>query len=402
MAVVDVLQQYNERVEKSVADMDGESLRDLLSMRSTLGNDAMEVYVLEGGSLPRAMPEPWSTLPELVQNRFAAASALNASNWVEACAYLSQAVTVYLNILASDNAWSLPLLQSLATDLRLIAEQADAQLREEGLKASKLVEVERVLKRAFTTTNNDRRDIDEMSRRIGTLGVINHLLKVYFKLNNLRLCNNVTRAVTAPNFPDFESTFPVAHRVTYMYFSGRLHLYDDRCEEAVRDLTYAFERTPARYEKNKRLQLLYLIPAKILMGSLPSDNLLYKYNMTWFQDIATAIRTGNLRLFDDAVERHEEFFIKKALYLAIEKMRPLVYRSLCKRVFHVMESNKIKIDAFRISLNVCGVDMTRDEVECILANLIYNNYIKGYLAHKVGYVVLSKKNPFPKLDGLRM
>lgn len=39
------------------------------------------------------------------------------------------------------------------------------------------------------------------------------------------------------------------------------------------------------------------------------------------------------------------------------------------------------------------------QVECIVAILIYKNLIKGYFAHKSKVVVLSKQDPFPKLNG---
>ena len=36
-----------------------------------------------------------------------------------------------------------------------------------------------------------------------------------------------------------------------------------------------------------------------------------------------------------------------------------------------------------------------DEVECILANLIFKGLIKGYISHQKQTLVLSKKDPFP-------
>ena len=43
------------------------------------------------------------------------------------------------------------------------------------------------------------------------------------------------------------------------------------------------------------------------------------------------------------------------------------------------------------------VDM--DEVECIIANLIYRGTIRGYIAHTKRTLVLSKANAFP-IEGL--
>lgn len=154
---------------------------------------------------------------------------------------------------------------------------------------------------------------------------------------------------------------------------------------------------------NVRHVLLYLIPAKILMGVLPSNAMLERFDMRWFVDISNAIRTGDLHLFDDAVEKYEEFFIRKALWLAVEKMRPLVYRSLIRKVALSMSSTKemqikVPLDFIRIALLMCKKEMQMDEIECIVAKLILNDYIKGHISHKVGYLVLSKKNPFPQLQ----
>lgn len=39
------------------------------------------------------------------------------------------------------------------------------------------------------------------------------------------------------------------------------------------------------------------------------------------------------------------------------------------------------------------------QVECIISILIFKNLVKGYFAHKSKVVVLSKQDPFPKLNG---
>jgi nuclear mRNA export protein PCID2/THP1 len=37
-----------------------------------------------------------------------------------------------------------------------------------------------------------------------------------------------------------------------------------------------------------------------------------------------------------------------------------------------------------------------DEIECIVANLIYQNKVKGYITHQKRTLILSKSDPFPK------
>jgi hypothetical protein len=47
-------------------------------------------------------------------------------------------------------------------------------------------------------------------------------------------------------------------------------------------------------------------------------------------------------------------------------------------------------------MNWCQEDVDMSEIECILANLIYQGKIKGYISHKGGLLIVSKQDPFPK------
>ena len=38
--------------------------------------------------------------------------------------------------------------------------------------------------------------------------------------------------------------------------------------------------------------------------------------------------------------------------------------------------------------------------QCVLANLIYRKYLKGYISHKARTLVLSKQQPFPPLQSI--
>jgi hypothetical protein len=49
----------------------------------------------------------------------------------------------------------------------------------------------------------------------------------------------------------------------------------------------------------------------------------------------------------------------------------------------------------QIALEVVGQSISIEEVECIVANLIYQGHIKGYISHKLKILVVSKDNAFP-------
>jgi hypothetical protein len=45
-----------------------------------------------------------------------------------------------------------------------------------------------------------------------------------------------------------------------------------------------------------------------------------------------------------------------------------------------------------------GEPTDMDEVECIVANLVFDGHIKGYISHQKSCLVLREKDPFPKKD----
>jgi hypothetical protein len=62
------------------------------------------------------------------------------------------------------------------------------------------------------------------------------------------------------------------------------------------------------------------------------------------------------------------------------------------------QANQVSLQLFLEALNWCGCGMDIDEVECIVANLIFRKFIKGYISHKLRVLVLAKNDPFPSLS----
>lgn len=59
------------------------------------------------------------------------------------------------------------------------------------------------------------------------------------------------------------------------------------------------------------------------------------------------------------------------------------------------------IESFLTALKFAGeTEMTIDETQCIVANLIYEGKIKGYISHQHNKLVVSKQNPFPPLNAV--
>ena len=85
----------------------------------------------------------------------------------------------------------------------------------------------------------------------------------------------------------------------------------------------------------------------------------------------------------------------RGTYLLLEKCKTVCYRNLFKRIHIVLEKHQISLNQVAKALKWLGMPIDLDEVECILANLIFRGYIRGYLSHAKRVLVLSKRDPFP-------
>ena len=166
-------------------------------------------------------------------------------------------------------------------------------------------------------------------------------------------------------------------------------------------LTYAFQHCHKKSKKNKRLILMYLIPVKLLLGYIPKYNLLKKYNLMEFWDLIEAVKKGNLQNLEMVMCQQEAFLINAGIYLIVEKLKLIAYRNLFKKVYLVLNTYQIDINSLLCALRTYGhMDIDMDETENLVAILINDGKIKGYISHQHKKLVISKQNPFPSLSSL--
>ncbi len=136
-----------------------------------------------------------------------------------------------------------------------------------------------------------------------------------------------------------------------------------------------------------RLILTYLIPCHLLTThTLPSDRLLQPFPklQRQFLPLAEAIKKGDLHAFDVALQEGEEEFIKRRIYLTLERGRDIALRNLLRKVFIAggyeeakdgaapLRRTRIPVAEFATAMKIKdGGDIDTDEVECLLANMIY-------------------------------
>lgn len=83
-----------------------------------------------------------------------------------------------------------------------------------------------------------------------------------------------------------------------------------------------------------RLILTYLIPIRLTRGILPSTALLEPHSQLSliYTPFVEAIRSGNLRRFDETLVWAEQRLLLKGTYLAVESAREVCLRRLLKKM----------------------------------------------------------------------
>lgn len=141
---------------------------------------------------------------------------------------------------------------------------------------------------------------------------------------------------------------------------------------------------------HQRLILTYLIPCHLLTThTLPSRTLLRPYPRlsSLFTPLCICIRSGNLSGFDAALAAGEDEFVRRRIYLTLERGRDIALRNLLRKVFisggyeegkdggEKIRRTRIPLDEFvaavRLGSRADGNRVESDEVECLLANMIY-------------------------------
>ncbi|VEN34856.1 unnamed protein product [Callosobruchus maculatus] len=391
------LAQYLQIIDRSWRGQDGYKVAQFLSLRHE--HSRYPNYQQEH---PESLVEKFLVpgIDELVTFHLKVLYYLGKGDYMEAYQQQSNMVQVFAKIFQSqkEENWSLPIMYTVCTDLRLVAQKAEKERFRATEKPGEILEkAAECLMGCFRVCAADNRSGEEDTKRLGMLALVNQLFKVYFRINKLHLCKPLIRAIESS---PFKESFPLGQQVTYRYFVGRKSMYDSDYKAADEYLTYAFENCHRASRKNKRLILIYLVPVKMLLGYIPSKKVLEKYDVLQFWELVQAVCQGDLKLFDQLMEKHESFFIKCGIYLIVDKLKIVAYRNLFRKVYLILNTHQIPVESLMNALQFLGQDVDLDETQCIVANLIYEGKIKGYISHQHRKVVVSKQNPFPPLTSL--
>ncbi|CAB4318639.1 unnamed protein product [Prunus armeniaca] len=366
------INDYLNRFSDAVSTQDGASLKQLLSLSSNNPAilslvDALNVFQDANRLIKQSDND--TQFGEILVHLFRAFQSYRVGSFIDSYQAFEKSANAFIQEFRNwDTAWALQALYVIAYEIRVLAERADKELASNGKSPEKLKGAGSFLMKVFGVLAG------KGPKRVGALYVTCQLFKVYFK-------------------------------VTYMYYTGRLEVFNENFPAADHKLSYALRHCNPQSEANIRMILKYLIPVKLSIGILPNDWLLEKYNLVEYKNVVQALKRGDLRLLRHALEEHEDRFLRSGVYLVLEKLELQVYQRLIKKIYIIqkqkdpIKAHQLKLEVIVKALKWLEISMDLDEVECIVAILIYKNLVKGYFAHKSKVVVLSKQDPFPKLNG---
>ncbi|KAJ7668147.1 hypothetical protein B0H17DRAFT_950074 [Mycena rosella] len=313
----------------------------------------------------------------------------------------SQLVSLFFRFFIENRGWTLPALFSILRDLRDLAHDADWHAKVHSEQSECMVEAARIVAKAFSNCMTDRNSPVDESRKWGVYYVVGLAMKSYFKVKRISLTKNIIKVLeNNADIPALE-LYPRSHQVvTYRYYLGMLSFLNEEYVKAEQELTLAFYHCHTAAHENQTRILAYLIPLRILRGHLPSDELLYRFPILAdvFAPFIAAIRTGDIAAFDSALERRETRLIELNLLLTLEKARELCLRGLFRRVWVASaKGTRIPLSMFHCALRISGIKVEVEEAECLVANMVYKGFMRGYISHEKQMVVLASTNAFPRL-----
>ncbi|XP_034890853.1 enhanced ethylene response protein 5 isoform X3 [Populus alba] len=247
--------EYLNRFSDAVSFQDGASLKQLLSVSSNSPSllslaDSLNVFQKQDANRLIKQSDKYSQFGEITAPFFRCLQSYRIGNLLDAYHAFEKAANAFLPEFRNwESAWALEALYVIAYEIRILAERADRELASNGKSPEKLKGAGSFLMKVFGVLAG------KGPKRVGALYVTCQLFKIYFKLGTVHLCRSVIRSIETARIFDFEE-FPKRDKVTYMYYTGRLEVFNENFPAADHKLSYALMHCNPHHEANIR-NLLY-------------------------------------------------------------------------------------------------------------------------------------------------
>ncbi|KAI8325080.1 hypothetical protein GQ54DRAFT_295717 [Martensiomyces pterosporus] len=327
-----------------------------------------------------------------------------AADTDEQCRLMCRVADAFIPVFSRPGVyWLVPVMRAVAFGLFQAAQTQDKLTKDTAAHVQAASRLQSLLNNVLSD-----RDALPNSKHLGALFVAGLLIRVSMYIGAMppahAAVGNVAKAKLSLSF------FTNRDVMAYRYWVGRYFLVCYRVEAARKELDYAFNACPAFHRHNKRAILRHLIVANMIRGRLPAQGLLEKYEMEpVYAELVRHFRIGNIAGFQAALVANMEFFRSQGNFLILlERTEILMYRNVLKQLARILangERSKIltysnMLAVFQVASQNFSMDVF--EMESILASLISQKYVHGYLFHHQQVLNLSAKLPFPPIESVAL
>ena len=243
-------------------------------------------------------------------------------------------------------------------------------------------------------------------RKFASFYLTLHLIRVNFSINNFKFTDAHFKFIERVDTQEI-NMLPKAWHVQVAYYKGRYYMYNNNFVAARDELVKAFGMSnsdPAATENKKRI-LRYLIPVEMINGRFPSRELLERYGLVEYIDVTVAAMKGDMQALEQCISQNMDLYIQSGVFTVIERLRMVTLKNFVKRVANAVKvtpelqvmskDTLVNLNLLYVPLREWDDELDLDELQCLLANLIANGLIKGYISHEKRILVLSK-DAFPE------
>ncbi|RDW37645.1 hypothetical protein B0I73DRAFT_135160 [Yarrowia lipolytica] len=271
------------------------------------------------------------------------------------------------------------------------------------------------LLRLFNTTRTERSDM-EFTRKSIILHLACLLCRVYFHIRQPTLCANVFSNMSTAGIR--LSAYPKSQQVEYRFYLGKFYWLKSQLKNAYLHLYWSWDKCYTQ-STNKRLILKHLVAVSLLLGIIPTRELLQQFNLdNIYGEMVVALKHGNHTRFYAALENARDWFIDRDLYVLLKSRAfTLLDRGSLKVIYEwsVAQGNPA-IDYGTVARGLDfatqnggyaqqvlapqmmgggSAKLTSTQVEAILVALIDQGFIKGKLQATGQRLIHAKANVFP-------
>lgn len=297
--------------------------------------------------------------------------------------------------------WTVPALHVVASDAFAVAVacfRGEAEFADEtrAERSGVLERLAQSLRFAFATTAAHRLvGLDKsFSKKHGTLGIGLLMIRTYTLLGNIRVCVTMVKSIEGPGSLHL-SGFPKHQVVPYKFFRGRIAVFQGDLVTARQALEFALANSPrtARFHRNRCRIMAVLVPVMLHFGRVASPKALTRFGLEHYAPLLDAFVSGHLGRFHAAIDANRAVLVRTGVFITLERLGQAVLRNLVRRALPLAGGKSVvDLSIIRAALAHVGAASSQDAAECALAGLIRRGFIKGYISHAHGKMVVATKS----------